>query len=289
MRFCGFPLSPPNFFYGCLLDNFWYLIFGLCGGQKNVYKGIKACRHPDKGNVSSFFDVVMLVILLHSLCTCQEQSQNVGTFLSKKSWLRVRAKKWQICVGSRLHILCYSGSIRVWASPYRLVHSEVTLTKNALKKCPCQICLKIYMRSKTLFLEIYTFSSVSTATEWKSGPVGCCCRCYPGRILSPHSSAPRSDQRSPRRRGRKWWRIIHHWRRRWTREPHTAAALNAENSYTRPPVKINRQNVSAASTPRLSSAQTQLGSVVFLSRGEVANCILTSKTLIAEVIAWRSQ
>ena len=208
MRFCGFPLSPPNFFYGCLLDNFWYLIFGLCGGQKNVYKGIKACRHPDKGNVSSFFDVVMLVILLHSLCTCQEQSQNVGTFLSKKSWLRVRAKKWQICVGSRLHILCYSGSIRVWASPYRLVHSEVTLTKNALKKCPCQICLKIYMRSKTLFLEIYTFSSVSTATEWKSGPVGCCCRCYPGRILSPHSSAPRSDQRSPRRRGRKWWRII---------------------------------------------------------------------------------
>ena len=155
-----------------------------------------------------FFDVVMLVILLHSLCTCQEQSQNVGTFLSKKSWLRVRAKKWQICVGSRLHILCYSGSIRVWASPYRLVHSEVTLTKNALKKCPCQICLKIYMRSKTLFLEIYTFSSVSTATEWKSGPVGCCCRCYPGRILSPHSSAPRSDQRSPRRRGRKWWRII---------------------------------------------------------------------------------
>ena len=45
---------------------------------------------------------------------------------------------------------------------------------------------------------------------WKSGPVGCCC--YPGRILSPHSSAPRSDQRSPRRRGRKWWRIIH-WRR----------------------------------------------------------------------------
>ena len=87
----------------------------------------------------------MLVILLHSLCTCQEQSQNVGTFLSKKSWLRVRAKKWQICVGSRLHILCYSGSIRVWASPYRLVHSEVTLTKNALKKCPCQICHKIYI------------------------------------------------------------------------------------------------------------------------------------------------
>ena len=208
--FLRFSIVPPKFLNGCLLDNFWCCIeiFGLCGGHKNVDKGIRTYGQPDKGNVSSLFDVVMLVILLHSLCTCQEQSQNVGTFLSKKSWLRVRAKKWQICVGSRLHILCYSGSIRVWASPYRLVHSEVTLTKNALKKCPCQICLKIYMRSKTLFLEIYTFSSVSTATEWKSGPVGCCCRCYPGRILSPHSSAPRSDQRSPRRRGRKWWRII---------------------------------------------------------------------------------
>ena len=146
--FLRFSIVPPKFFNGCLLDNFWCCIeiFGLFGGQKNVDKGIKACRHPDKGNVSSFFfDVVMLVILLHSLCTCQEQSQNVGTFLSKKSWLRVRAKKWQICVGSRLHILCYSGSIRVWASPYRLVHSEVTLTKNALKKCPCQICHKIYI------------------------------------------------------------------------------------------------------------------------------------------------
>ena len=254
LRFCNFPLSPPIFF-GCLLDNIWCCIeiFGLFGGQKNVDKGIKACRHPDKGNVSSFFDVVMLVILLHSLCTCQEQSQNVGTFLSKKSWLRVRAKKWQICVGSRLHILCYSGSIRVWASPYRLVHSEVTLTKNALKKCPCQICLKIYMRSKTLFLEIYTFSSVSTATEWKSGPVGCCCRCYPGRILSPHSSAPRSDQRSPRRRGRKWWRII---RRRSLLDcsSHTLLLLLMQTILTH-----WSKSAVYASIPILSSGQIQLG------------------------------
>ena len=39
---------------------------------------------------------------------------------------------------------------------------------------------------------------------WSSGLLSS----YPGRILSPHSSAPGSDQRSPRRRGRKWWRII---------------------------------------------------------------------------------
>ena len=93
--FLQFSIVPPKFFFGCLLDNIWCCIeiFGLFGGQKNVDKGIKACRHPDKGNVSSFFDVVMLVILLHSLCTCQEQSQNVGTFLSKKSWLRVKSQK----------------------------------------------------------------------------------------------------------------------------------------------------------------------------------------------------
>ena len=174
-------------------------------------------------------------------------------FCRKNHDYALRAKKWQICVASRLHILCYSGSIRVWASPYRLVHSEVTLTKNALKKCPCQICLKIYMRSKTLFLEIYTFSSVSTATEWKSGPVGCCCRCYPGRILSPHSSAPRSDQRSPRRRGRKWWRII---RRRSLLDcsSHTLLLLLMQTILTH-----WSKSVVYASIPALWSGQIQLG------------------------------
>ena len=79
--FLRFSIVPPKFFNGCLLDNFRCCIeiFGLCGGHKNVDKGIRTYGQPDKGNVSSLFDVVMLVIMLHSLCTCQEQSQNVGT------------------------------------------------------------------------------------------------------------------------------------------------------------------------------------------------------------------
>ena len=55
--FLRFSIVPPKFLNGCLLGNFWCCIeiFGLCGGHKNVDKGIKACRHTN-------FDFVLLVI-----------------------------------------------------------------------------------------------------------------------------------------------------------------------------------------------------------------------------------
>ena len=98
----------------------------------------------------------------------------------------------------------------------------------------------------------------TTATGWKSGPVGCCC-CYPGRILSPHSSAPRSDQRSPRRRGRKWWRIIR--RRRLdccSTRIYTALLLLLCCSQCNPENCPDSYKMSLhLSMPRLSSVQIQ--------------------------------
>ena len=68
-------------------------------------------------------------------------------FCRKNHDYALRAKKWQICVASRLHILCYSGSIRVLGVPLPSStlwghRDKYALDKNALKNALDKYAIK---------------------------------------------------------------------------------------------------------------------------------------------------